>query len=279
MSFLKVHTAQNVLLEYPVSNIGHRIAAAIIDLVICGLYIWLIQFAFDVILDIQLFTNNPDILFFFIVILPVLIYLPTIEYFWNGKTVGKYFLKLKVVKSDGTAASLGDYILRWLLRTIDIKLGFLFIFFIPRTPTNSIEEIFMIWAIILLIIPLPVVGFISMATSPTCQRIGDRVANTVVIRHRRPFSIEDTILRKLEGDYEPRYRNVLTLSDRDIYIIKNVLDNFNKTGNHEPVIDLGEKAKTVLNIQDDIKPYELLHTLVKDYNYLAKEKDQVDINA
>lgn len=273
MSYLKVHTAQNVLLEYQVGNIGQRIAAAIIDLLVAGLYIWLAQYAFDILLGIELFESDPGIFFFVFIILPVIFYLPASEYLWNGRTVGKYLLKLKVVKNDGTAASLGDYILRWMIRTIDVKLGFLFIFFIPRSPASTVEEVFLIWTIILLIIPFPIVGIISMAISKTCQRLGDRVANTVVIKNKRPFSLKDTILRTTEVDYVPSYPNALILSDKDIYIIKNVLDNLEKTGDHKPVWEIGEKAKKILNIQDDVKPLVLLHTLVKDYNYLAKQRD------
>lgn len=273
MSFLKVHTAQNVLLEYPLGNIGHRIVAAILDLLVAGLYIWLAQYAFNVLLDIHLFKNDINILFFLIIILPVLIYMPAIEYFWNGRTIGKYLLKLKVVRVDGTSPSLGDYILRWLIRTIDVKLGFLFIFFIPRSPSSNIQEVFIIWTIILLIIPLPVVGIISMAISETCQRIGDRVANTVVIRNKQPFSLDDTILKATEEKYQPRFPNVLKLSDRDIYIIKNVLDNLEETGDHKPIWQVGEKAKKVLEIKEDIKPLILLKTIVKDYNHLARQHD------
>lgn len=273
MSFLKVQTAQNVLLEYMVGNIGQRVAAATIDLIITLLYIWLMTYAFNVILGISLWQNNPYILYNILVILPAIFYQPLSEYFWNGKTVGKHFLRLKVVKEDGTTASLGDYLLRWVLRTVDVKIGFLFIFFLPRSPQSAAEEMFIAYIIVFMLIPLPIVGIVSMAISNTCQRVGDRVANTVVIKLKRPYSIEDTILKNLEEDYKPQYENVLMLSDRDIHIIKNVIDNAEHTGNYTSLMELSDKAKNILDVKDDSKPLPFLKTLIKDYNYLAKEKD------
>ena len=38
----------------------------------------------------------------------------------NGKTPGKHFNKIRVVKIDGSKPSLGNYLTRWLLRVIDI---------------------------------------------------------------------------------------------------------------------------------------------------------------
>lgn len=275
MAELKVHTAQNVLLEFPVGNIGQRLLAAIIDLMVCALYVFIANLVISRLLSIDIDTSSSGgILSMLVGLLPVIFYFPISEYFWNGRTVGKYFMKLKVVSIDGTSPSLGDYILRWLIRTIDVKLGFLLIFFIPRSPSSQAEEAFLIWAIILTVIPMPLVGFISMGISKTSQRLGDRVANTVVIVSKRPFSLADTILKTTEVDYKPRFLNALKLSDKDIYIIKKVLDDVVKTGDYKHIKQLAEKAKEMLEIQEDIKPLVLLQTLLNDYNYLAKERDQ-----
>ena len=140
MGLLKVRSAQNVEFDFATGNVGQRILAAVIDLILLILYVWFIQFAFKILLGIRFFSEDPDILFFFVVVLPITIYLPVSEYFWNGRTVGKYLLKLRVVRFDGSSATLSDFILRWLLRTIDVKLGFLFIFFIPRYPSSETES-------------------------------------------------------------------------------------------------------------------------------------------
>lgn len=274
MSILKVQTSQNVLLAYNIGNIGQRFAAAFLDLLLMLLYFWFMQFILSRIFSFDLFEGDPNILAFFIVSLPIIFYQPVIEYLWNGKTVGKRLLNLKVVRNDGTAASLGDYVLRWVLRPIDVKLGFLFIFFAPSTPTSSWEQSFMFLFAIFMVIPFPVVGIISMAVSKQCQRIGDRVANTVVIKKSKKYSLEDTILQTTQQNYEPRYKNVLQLSDKDINIIKNVLENFEKTRDYTNIMKIASKAREILNIQDDEKDLPFLKTLIKDYNYLGRKEEE-----
>jgi uncharacterized RDD family membrane protein YckC len=72
----------------------------------------------------------------------------------QGATVGKMALGLRVVKTDGSPISWSESVIRNLLRIID-ALPFAYI-----------------------------VGAILIWTSPLKQRLGDRVANTVVIRKR-----------------------------------------------------------------------------------------------
>jgi uncharacterized RDD family membrane protein YckC len=217
-------------------------------------------------------SNLIAILFMFI--LPITLYLPASEYLWNGRTVGKAIMRMRVVRVDGSAPSIGDIVLRWLLRTIDVKLGFLLIFFIPDTPSTEAQRTFMSIAIFFMVAPIPVVGIISMATSPIAQRLGDRIAGTVVIQSKRMFSLDDTILKATEHDYEVSYPGVLKLSDKDIHIIKAALDHADKYKDFNNVGILAAKAKSILEATDDMRPYVFLKTLVKDYNHLAKGMDK-----
>jgi len=273
MSILKVHTPQNVILNYRIGNVGHRIVAGLIDLLVVVLYVILSQFMINSLSGYSLFGNDSSILLFILVALPVLFYLPASEYFWQGQTVGKRLLKLRVIREDGSAPSMGDLILRWILRTIDVKLGFLLIFFIPNQPSSQVEQVFMVWVFILLVIPVPLVGIVSMALSKSCQRIGDRVANTLVIKRNYIFSLDDTLLQATEKDYEPRIKNVLKLRDKDIYIIKHALEDLENTRDFEYINKLAEKAKEVLKISESIRPLDLLKLIMRDYDYLAKKRD------
>ena len=71
----------------------------------------------------------------------------------QGATLGKMILGLRIVKTDGSPIGWSESIVRNLLRIIDGLVGYL-------------------------------VGAILIWTSPTRQRLGDRVAGTVVIRRR-----------------------------------------------------------------------------------------------
>ena len=133
----------------------------------------------------------------------------------------------------------------------------------------------MIWVMVLMVLPLPIVGIISMATSNLTQRVGDRIANTVVIQKTKLHMLSDTLLRETEEDYQPVYTNVLTLKDKDIYILKEALEKLNLNQDYQYVNKLAEKARTILDIKDDRKPVSLLKTLLRDYDYLAKKRDAV----
>jgi uncharacterized RDD family membrane protein YckC len=75
----------------------------------------------------------------------------------QGATIGKMLLGIRVVRLDGSPIGWGQSIIRNLLRIIDhIPYG------IPY-----------------------LLGAILIWTSPTCQRLGDRLADTVVVRRRR----------------------------------------------------------------------------------------------
>lgn len=120
---------------------------------------------------------------------------------------------------------------------------------------------------------MPIVGLAFMVSTKSNQRLGDMVANTIVIRLTQTYSLEDTILKLTEEDYEPRFKNVLQLKDKDIYIIKKVLTDQKANGDYSKVNELAVKAKGILGIEDEILPLELLKTLIKDYNHLARERD------
>ena len=131
----------------------------------------------------------------------------------------------------------------------------------------------MIWVMVFMIIPLPLVGIISMATSKLTQRVGDRIANTVVIRRKKLYSLADTLLRATEEDYRPVYTNVLTLRDKDIYILKDAVENIEHTRDFKYINKLADKAKVILKIEDNRKPLDLIKTLLRDYDHLAKKRD------
>lgn len=258
----------------PLANAGQRLAASLIDYVLLTLYIVFMNYVLGLFAVANPFEDFsiPSLIFIY---LPFTFYIPLMEYYWSGQTLGKFLLKLRVLKFDGTAASLGDITLRWLMRAFDLRLGLLFIFIIPRNPVGELEIILTYLFRFLLIFPFPLIGLVSMIVTKHNQRLGDIVANTIVVRRKRFVALEDTILRNVGENYVPTFTNVLALSDKDIYIIKNVLERGKNSNDAKPVIALAEKAKRILELESKLAPMILLHTIVKDYNYLAKQKDDV----
>ncbi|MCR9249940.1 MAG: RDD family protein [bacterium] len=276
MALLKVRTAQNVQLNYQLGSVGMRLLSALLDLFILVAYFFIVLFSINSILNINIFEDSMSLVSYVLLFIAPSLYAPILEYFWKGQTVGKKILSLKVTKVDGSAPSMGDIILRWLLRTIDVKFGFLFIFFLPKNPQSEAESLFYFWVLFFWIVPFPLVGILTMTFSQLNQRLGDLAANTTVIVNKRPFSLDDTILALTKEDYQPKYMNALKLRDKDIYIIKNALEHARKNHDYKSLDPLAEKAREILEINDGEKPLPMLESIVRDYNHLARQKDLND---
>ena len=121
-------------------------------------------------------------------------------------------------------------------------------------------------------IPMPLVGLISIIVAQNNQCLGDFAAGTIVVHDKKRVSLNETLLKSKIEDYEPVFKQVLKLRDKDIYIVKNIVEQAEK-GNHTQIVPLAEKAKKILNIETDMLPLVFLKTLLNDYNHLAQEKD------
>jgi len=80
-------------------------------------------------------------------------YLFLLEGYWGGKTVGKWAVGIKVVRSDGSPCTYGASLGRNLLRVID-----------------ALPAVY-------------IVGLISMAMSEQRKRVGDHLAGTIVVQN------------------------------------------------------------------------------------------------
>jgi uncharacterized RDD family membrane protein YckC len=133
-------------------GVGRRLFALIIDGVILGVIEVALGYAFggahmaDGNVSISL-TGLPAVI---IGLVPIL-YFVVLEAVMGG-TLGKLLLGMHITKLDGSRIGLGSSIVRNLLRVIDIL------------PVAYILGAILIW------------------TSPSKQRLGDRVAHTVVVR-------------------------------------------------------------------------------------------------
>ncbi|MFC7667989.1 RDD family protein [Hymenobacter humi] len=84
MSTIRIHTTQNVSLEYEIASVGDRIVAALIDY---GLYItWFIAWS---VLNRQLHIAGDGKVGFYLILLPTTFYFLVSEVFFNGQTIGK----------------------------------------------------------------------------------------------------------------------------------------------------------------------------------------------
>ena len=150
MANLAINTTQNVNLAYKTVGIGERMLAFLID----GAIFWLYLFILDIITSLlgSAFSDNWTVLGLqSLLFLPVAFYSLYMHILFNGRTVGKMVMKIRVVRVDGLPAQWSNYMIRWMLRLVDI------------------------W------IFASAVGVLTILFSNKHQRLGDAAAGTVVI--------------------------------------------------------------------------------------------------
>jgi uncharacterized RDD family membrane protein YckC len=250
MLTVKLDTGFNIEVDFPISPFHRRMFSYIIDVMVMLFYWKIMQLIFGVRL------GDSEYLWLSVLLgIPVLLYFPLMEIFTNGQTVGKKILGIRVIRLEGGQASVSQYILRWMFRTIDFPVWIFFSIFQGALPWYSSIFVF--------------TGIASIIISNKSQRIGDIVAGTIVIFTRSKSSWQDTVFTEIEADYKPRYPQVMQMSDKDINSLKMIIENVRKHNNHQLAFRIAERIKWKLNMQADQDAQEFLETLLKDYNYYS----------
>jgi uncharacterized RDD family membrane protein YckC len=185
--------------------------------------------------------------------IPVLLYYPVMEILTNGQTVGKKLLGIRVITLEGGQATVSQYLLRWVFRTVDFPVWIFGAIFSNALP----------WYCSVLTFS----GIACVIISHKSQRIGDVIAGTIVIFTRSKTSWQDTVFTEVEAGYQPRYPEVMRLSDKDLNSLKSIIETVKKSNNHEIAFRISERIKSKLSMQADQDPLDFLETLMKDYNY------------
>lgn len=238
MDNFQIETAQNVSIQQNVANVGTRIGAYLIDgLIIVGYYVIviLIMNALDLPMSMDLWVV------YLLLGLPVFFYSLLFEVLMNGQTPGKYVNKIRVVKIDGSEPSFGSYVLRWMLRIIDLSLA-----------SGS-------------------VALLTILLNGKGQRLGDIAAGTTVITEKKRISIADTLIADIPLDYTPTFPQVTMLSDNDIQTIKELYRSAKRRGNHGIIVKLHDKIIGITDIKTELKPIEFVDIIIKDYNYYTQQ--------
>ena len=245
MEAVGIHTSQNVIIDYEPAGLGNRLLAAILDLLFkIGFLIALsIIYGFFGYFFDRSGSSTSLVVYYSLFLIPYIFYDFLFETFMHGQTIGKKILKIKVVKLDGTQPSVGSYLLRWLIRLLEID------------------------------ICQGLIAMICIATSKNSQRLGDMAAGTTVIRVKQSVTLRDTILQKQEHEaYSIVFKQVALLNDADVQLMKDVHDFFVKTEHSDALEKLVIKIKAKTGIETDLDDDKLIATLLKDYNYYQLEK-------
>ncbi|WP_369012651.1 RDD family protein [Flavobacterium anhuiense] len=245
MSELSINTTQNVKINFIAASVGERLGAFFIDLFIVICYITALSIVLFDWLQLDRLMVNLDGwsrgAIFLLLYSPVIVYSLVLESVFEGQSLGKKLLKIKVVKIDGYQAGFGDYLIRWFFRVIDF-----FTFF-----------------------GLP--GLITVITSQKSQRLGDMAAGTAVITLKNKINISHTILEDIGESYVPTYPLVIKLSDNDMRIIKETFQKAAAKNDHEVIYKLAAKIESVTGIKNQSgNNSDFIRVILKDYNFYTQ---------
>ncbi|WP_299820833.1 RDD family protein [uncultured Pontibacter sp.] len=234
MNTIKIQTTQHVEVEYPLASVGDRILATIIDGAV--MFVWAIAVAIVFAAGNWFQEGGMGLIVFMVLIyLPLLCYHLLCEIFLNGQSIGKKARDIKVIKLSGESPSIGDYLLRWLFRLVDMGIS------------------------------SGLIAIITVAASGKGQRLGDMAAGTCVIRTRAVQRRAPVI--NTEENYQIVFPEVHLLSDEDLALIRKLVYKAKQHQNHTLLEQVALRVKEITGIQTELSDWDFLKTVVKDYHH------------
>ena len=237
METITIQTTQNIDIDYEIGGLGERTLAAIID--------FAIMFALFILAAIIISTLQGNRIGIGIIVLIFAIiyvfYDLACETLFNGQSLGKRVMKIRVISLDGGRPRFSQFLLRWLFRPVDF------------TITGGVAAL------------------VSAAVTEKTQRLGDLVAGTVLVRTVARTQRQNISFVTTPAEYEVVFPQAAQLSDRDAALIYEVVLNYFKTNNDIPVHQLAYKIKEHLNIElpPEMNSTEFLQTLLKDHSHIS----------
>jgi uncharacterized RDD family membrane protein YckC len=241
MSTISITTTQNIEVEYDLASLGERIIGRILDWLLVVVYAVLIIFVLIGASQLgSFFENNGWMIILFVA--PPVFYDLVCEMLFNGQSLGKKVMGIKVISLNGEQPTFGQYLIRWLFRLVDFSF------------TSSL------------------CGLICVAATEKRQRLGDIVAGTTLVKTKPRANIHQTLyVPTEENSYVATYPEVVNLSDRDIQLVKEVLINVQRTRNTMLALQAMNRIEQVLNITSKQDPVSFLYSVLSDYNNLASK--------
>ena len=245
MKTIEFTTAQHVKIEYELASTGQRLAAAVIDLFTFGVYFVIVGAAMGQSM-FRLDIGTSKFVMLLLLRLPWVFYSPIIEYLTRGQSLGKFTLGIRVVKLSGENAGLREYFTRWVFRVVDIWFGFGFL------------------------------AILFSSTSERGQRLGDTMANTIVIRKKSStrYNLKNVLGIKNKETHKTTYQEVIRFTDEDMMLIKNTIKRLENHPSQETktfAIELAHKTAEHMGLTETpTKKVAFLRTVLLDYVVLTR---------
>lgn len=248
MDQIGIETSRHVRLNYKPAPLLYRIVAWLYDVFLYVIYIMVFMWAWGGIVPSEIVESlNINWIVTLAIFLPYFIYFPLIETLWNGRTIGKKIMGIRVTRIDGTRASLGSYLIRWLFRFIEIS------------ATGG------------------VVAILTILINGRGQRLGDIVAGTCVVNERDAQLSHRQLFDQTELNRDVVFESAAELKDKDINVIKKLL-NTRQTYSPNAHQKLMSRTRSAIEqktgaVDSSISDEAYLKTVIKDYNTIYGSKE------
>ena len=229
---ISINTAQNVHIAYTPAGLTQRIWATLVDFAILG---GISSICFPILQGLDVGKAGLILFSTFLIFYHLLC-----ELLFKGRSIGKMTQNLRVVRIDGKKVSFWDYLLRWVLRLVDITIS------------------------------LGIVGMLSIILTSKMQRLGDIAAGTTVISEKSKIRLSQLAEADTPETYEVVFREAALLSDKDIRIIQEAMKEIKKDKDRQLLATLSSKIKELTGIQTDMDDMEFAETILKDHYHLTK---------
>ena len=248
MRELLIHTPTNVAVNYQLANLGERSIAFVIDLVVVAL---IGQIFIATIGRLLLTTIGPDgflelFINIFSQIIILLAYFALLGYYFEGKTLGKRLVGLRTIRIDGLSPTFETFGIRSTMLFLDFLLGF------------------------------GAVGLLAASSSPLRQRIGDRIAQTAVIRKtsRSLYRLDDILSIKTVDDHEVVYSSANQLGIEQALLLKELIVTWERRPGEQLASLIEDTARRLAKLLGIAQPppqrLDFIRQVLHDYIVLTR---------
>ncbi|WP_082026457.1 RDD family protein [Flammeovirga sp. OC4] len=239
MSSISFQNSQNVNLQFQKALITTRIAAFLIDILLLSsilLFPFFIFTMFDLFIVITIWVS--------IMSFVILVYNLLCEIFFEGQSLGKRAMKIRVVSMDGESVKLSQFFIRWIFRFVDILLM------------------------------QGAVAVFTILIRGKGQRLGDILAGTMVISERRKVEAFNFSIPEFAEDYAPMFLHADAINDQQLNVIKKTL-KFKGSEEHEEVVHtIANKLKEQLSVESSLEDIDFIEQLLNDYYFLTLQSQK-----
>jgi uncharacterized RDD family membrane protein YckC len=240
MENVAIQTSQNVQLNYRMASVGERILAYLIDIFMLGVVYSAIAFFL-----IWAKVTSPFV--YVGIALPFIAYHPIFEIIFEGQSLGKMIMKIKVIAIDGSSVSVGKYLIRWVMRLVDIVIsGGLF-------------------------------ALVAILASKQGQRIGDMAAGTSLVSTKLKPVFDESVFVDLPDDYQVVFPKAGDLEYGQIKTLLEVMKFYTEQPEKREAILMVYSARknveTLFDVKSDLKPVEFIETVIRDFNALNRKNE------